>query len=258
MKTLKELYLYRHMIKSMVKKDLRGRYKGSVLGFLWTFVNPLLQLVVYTFVFSVILKNGIEKFYLYLFVALVPWIFFSSSVTGGSVCIFAQKDLVKKIYFCRQVIPVSYVTSCFVNMLFTFVIIFAVLIVSGVTINPVAIACLPVIMITEYILALGMALIAASLDVYFRDLQHILGILMMAWMYCTPIMYKVEIVPEKFMPLFNLNPMTPIITAYRDVLYYAKVPQLQTIVHALVLGIIVLVVGNFIFDKLQRHFAEEL
>ncbi|MBR1442696.1 MAG: ABC transporter permease [Firmicutes bacterium] len=258
MKTLRELYLYRHMIKSMVKKDLRGRYKGSVLGFLWTFVNPLLQLVVYTFVFSVILKNGIEKFYLYLFVALVPWIFFSSSVTGGSVCIFAQKDLVKKIYFCRQVIPVSYVTSCFVNMLFTFVIIFAVLIISGATLNPAAIACLPVIMITEYILALGMALIAASLDVYFRDLQHILGILMMAWMYCTPIMYKVEVVPEKFMPLFNLNPMTPIITAYRDVLYYAKVPQLQTIVHALVLGVIVLVVGNFIFDKLQRHFAEEL
>ena len=117
MKLLKELYAYREMIISLVRKDLRGRYKGSVLGFLWTFINPLLQLMVYTIVFSVILRAGIDKFYLFLFVALVPWIFFSSAVTGGATSILSQQDMVKKIYFPRQVLPISYVTSSFVNML---------------------------------------------------------------------------------------------------------------------------------------------
>ena len=160
MSTIKELYAYRQMIFSLVKKDLRGRYKGSVLGFLWTFINPLFQLIVYTIVFSKILPNNIDRYYLYLFVALIPWIFFSSSITVGAASIVAQKDLVKKIYFPRMVIPISYVTSCFVNMLLCFIVIFAVIIVTGAGINFLAVLTLPVIMIVEYIFALGMAMIA--------------------------------------------------------------------------------------------------
>lgn len=159
MKLLKEIFSYRQMIYSLVKKDLRGRYKGSILGFLWTFLNPLLQLAVYTFVFSIVLRAGIERFYLFLFVALVPWIFFSSSVTTGCTCILAQKDLVKKIYFPRQVLPISYVLSSFVNMLFSFIVIFAVLLFSGVGIKLEAILFLPIIMFVELVLALGMALL---------------------------------------------------------------------------------------------------
>ena len=116
-KDLKELYAYRQMIFSLVKKDLRGRYKGSVLGFMWTFINPLLQMGVYTLVFSIILRNDIDKYYLFLFVALVPWIFFSASLTGGADSVLASKDMLKKIYFPREVLPISYVTGAFVNML---------------------------------------------------------------------------------------------------------------------------------------------
>ena len=107
-KDLKELYAYRQMIFSLVKKDLRGRYKGSVLGFMWTFINPLLQMGVYTLVFSIILRNDIDKYYLFLFVALVPWIFFSASLTGGADSVLASKDMLKKIYFPREVIPISF------------------------------------------------------------------------------------------------------------------------------------------------------
>ncbi|MCD7811782.1 MAG: ABC transporter permease [Ruminococcus sp.] len=258
MKTFLEIYDYRQMIFSLVRKDLRGRYKGSVLGFLWTFINPLLQLVVYTIVFSFILPTNIDKYYLYLFVGLIPWIFFSSSITGGSSSIVAQKDLVKKIYFPRQVIPISYVTSCFVNMLLCFVVIFIVIIISGIGVNPVALLCLPIIMIVEYILALGMALLASAITVYFRDLEHILGILTMAWMYMTPIMYDKSIVPEELLPVFNLNPMTHVIECYRAVLYYKKVPELESLLSSLGLGILFLVLGHFVFLKLQKHFAEEL
>lgn len=258
MNTIREIYDYRQMIFSLVRKDLRGRYKGSVLGFLWTFINPLLQLAVYTIVFSAILKSPIEKYYLYLFVGLIPWIFFSSSITGGSASIVAQKDLIKKIYFPRQVIPISYVTSCFVNMLLCFIVIFAVVLFSGIGFDPVALLCLPVIMIVEYILALGMAMLSSAITVYFRDLEHILGILTMAWMYMTPIMYDKSIVPDKLLPLFNLNPMTHVIECYRAVLYEKKVPELESLVSSLVLGIVFLILGYFVFLKLQKHFAEEL
>lgn len=257
-KELKEIYAYRQMIFSLVKKDLRGRYKGSVLGFLWTFINPLLQLVVYTLVFSAIMRSGIEKYYLYLFVALVPWIFFSSSITTGSMCIWASQDMVKKIYFPREVLPIAYVTSGFVNMLLCFIVIFAVLIISGTGVNPVALLCLPVVMIVEYVMALGMAFLASALTVYFRDLEHILGIVTMAWMYLTPIMYSIDMVPEEMTTIFYMNPMTPVVIAYRDILYYKRIPEFQTLGHVVLVGIVVLIVGAVVFRKLQRGFAEEM
>ena len=246
------------MIFSLVKKDLRGRYKGSVLGFLWTFINPLLQLVVYTIVFSFILKSNIERYYLYLFVALIPWIFFSSSITVGAASVVAQKDLVKKIYFPRMVIPISYVTSCFVNMLLCFIVIFGVIIISGAGLNFLALLCLPVIMAVEYLLALGMAMLTSAVTVYFRDLEHILGIISMAWMYMTPIMYDKSIVPDELLPVFNLNPMTHVIGCYRAVLYYKEIPDLASLLSAAGLGVLFLIIGVLVFNRLQRHFAEEL
>lgn len=258
MNTLKELYHYREMIVSLVRKGLRGRYKGSVLGFLWTFVNPLLQLIVYTIVFSNIMRVGIEKFYLFLFVALIPWMFFSASVTGGAASIIAEGNLVKKVYFPRQVLPISYVTTAFVNMLLTFVVVLLALVVGGIGLDIRTLVYLPIVMIVEYLLALGIAMLTSALTVFFRDLEYILGIVTMAWMYLTPIMYEVDMIPEEFLSLFNLNPMTPIIVAYRDILYYKQIPRLSTLAQALAWGIIFLFVGSIIFNRLQKHFAEEL
>ena len=258
MKTIQEIFEYRQMIFSLVRKDLRGRYKGSVLGFLWTFINPLLQLVVYTIVFSNILRTDVDKYYLFLFVALVPWIFFQASIVGGSSSVLSQQDLVKKIYFPREVIPISYVTSCFVNMLFSFIIIFMVVLISGVSLNVLGLLCFPVIMLVEYILALGFAMIVSATTVYFRDLEHILGIVTMVWMYMTPIMYPLDFVPDNLRAVFMLNPMTPIVVAYRDVLYYGRVPHISTLLNGFLLGMITLVLGFIIFGKLKKNFAEEL
>lgn len=258
MKFIKELWQYREMIVSLVKRDLKSRYKGSILGFLWMFLNPLLQLGVYTVVFSIIMRMDIEKYYLFLFVALVPWIFFSTCLGGGTTVIFGQQDMVKKIYFPREVLPIAFVTSQFVNMLLSFIVILAVVFLNNIIIEPIAWLCLPLIMIIEYILSLGITLIASALTVYFRDLEHILGIVSMAWMYLTPVLYPVDRVPEGFLPLLNLNPMTPITIAYRDILYYGKAPHMNTLLSAAILGVIVLVMGRVAFSKLQRGFAEEL
>ncbi len=258
MKLIKELWHYREMIISLVKRDLKGRYKGSVMGFLWTMINPLLQLAVYTFVFSVIMPSGVERFYLFLFVALVPWLFFSTCLSTGTTVIFAQQEMVKKIYFPRQILPISFTISQFVNMLLSFVVIFIVLIFSGIKFNFKALACLPIIMLVQFILCLGITFVVSALTVYLRDLEYILSIISMAWMYLTPILYPIENVPEAYRGICYINPMTSIIVAYRDILYSSKVPEMGTLVIAVFMGILLLAIGLVSFEHLQRHFAEEL
>ena len=254
--TLKEIWEYRTMIRSLVHKDLRGRYQASVLGFLWTFIVPLCQLLVYTVVFSIILRSTVEKFYLYLFVALIPWNFFSSCLTGGSSCIIQQQSLVNKIYFPREVIPVAYVTGAFVNMLYCEIVVFAVALFSGVHFSIPGLLCLPVVMAIEYILALGITMIMSTVNVYFRVLEHILGIISMAWMFLTPIMYDMSIIPARLQPFFRLNPMTSVVTAYRDILYAGGVPELSTLGIALGMGAVFLALGFLVFGKLKRRFSE--
>lgn len=258
MNLLQELYSYREMIFSLVRRDLKGRYKGSVLGFFWTFLNPLLQLCVYTLVFSVIMRNDIEQFYFYLFVALIPWIFFSSSISSGAGCIWAQQDMVKKIYFPREVLPISFVTSQFINMLLCFVVIFVALPFTGRNFNFVAVSYLPIIMLIEYCMALGAAMLSSAITVYIRDVEYILGIVTMAWQFLTPIFYSLEQVPAEIVPAFYLNPMTSIIIAYRDILYYGQCPKMETLVEAVFFGVFLLAFGIIIFSRLKRHFAEEL
>jgi ABC-2 type transport system permease protein len=229
-----------------------------VLGFFWTFLNPLLQLLVYTLVFSIMMKNGIEKYYLFLFIALVPWIFFSTCISAGSTCVSSQQDMVKKIYFPREVLPIAFVTSQFVNMLLTFVVVFAVIIVSGVGINFVAVLFLPIVMLVEYLLAIGITFFISAVTVFFKDMQYIMNIISMVWMYMTPVLYPESIVPEKYLGLYKLNPVTPIVIAYRDILYYKKIPDLSNLLSAIILGVVFLVIGTVSFSRMKRHFAEEM
>lgn len=257
-KLFSDIYKYRQMIFSLVHKELRGRYKGSVLGFFWTFLNPLLQLIVYTFVFSILMRQQIEKYYLFLFVALVPWIFISTCVSAGSNCVFIYGDLVKKIYFPREVLPISFVTSQFVNMLYTFVVVFAVIIFTKHGLNFHALLYLPVIMVVEYVLALGLTLFFSALTVYVRDIAHILGILTMAWQFLSPVMYPSSKVPAEFLPFWNLNPMAHVLDSYRDILYFKQVPDIKTLGLAVVMGLFFLVFGEIMFAKLQKGFAENL
>lgn len=255
---IRGIFLYRDMIYSLVRRELRGRYKGSVLGFLWTYINPLCQVIIYSLVFKVIFRVNIDKFYLYLIIGMMPWTFFNTSVQGGATCIRAQADMVKKIYFPREVIPISYVTSAFVNMLLSFIIVFLAVLVSGYGINLLSFVFLPLIMIIEYIFALGIAFIASAITVYFRDLEQIISVVMMAWIYITPIMYNMDYVPEQYRILLVLNPMTPIIEVFHQILYYRIIPTTNFLLLAGGVSIVIFAVGFFVFAKLDKHFAEEL
>ena len=165
----------------------------------------------YTVVFSVLFPTTLEKFYIFLFVGLVPWLFFNTSLVGGATSITSQENLIKKIYFPRQVLPISYVSSAFINMLLTFIVIFAVLIFSGFGIDFMILWALPIVMLVEYILVLGIAMITSALTVFFRDLEYVLGIIGMLWMYLTPILYEIETIPEEYQKYIYMNPMTGVI-----------------------------------------------
>ena len=254
---LKELYNYREMVYNLVKKDLRGRYKGSVLGFLWTFINPLLQLAVYTMVFSTIMRVNVDKFYMYLFIALIPWIFFTTSVLSGTISIIQNKDLIKKIYFPRIIILISTVLATFMNMVFSMAVVILALFISGIGIS-YYILLLPIIMILEFFLVLGMVFLFSSLNVFFRDIEYILSIIMMIWFYMTPIVYTVEMIPEKYKTLFYLNPMTNIVIFYRDILFYKRMPSFGFMGGVFLYSLAMIVIGFFVFQKLQKNFVEEL
>ena len=257
--TIKEVFKYREMIFSMVRRDLRGKYQRSVFGFLWTFLNPLFQLMVYTIMFTVLFPNNmIEKFYLFLFIGLVPWLFFSICLSAGAGAVLRQESLVKKIYFPRVVLPISFVTSEFINMLLTFVVVFLAIMVSGLGIDFRVIVALPFIMLIEYIFALGITMLFSAITVYVRDLEHILSIVAMAWMYLTPILYDIDTIPEAFRKYIYINPMTSIIMSYKKVLYYKEFPLVSTLILALVEAIIVFFIGACTFIKLQKRFVEEL
>ncbi|MBC2581574.1 ABC transporter permease [Clostridium sp. DJ247] len=254
---IKQLFEYREMLNNLVRKDLRTRYKGSVLGFLWTFVNPLLQLVVYTIVFSTVMRMNIEKYPMFLFVALLPWIFFANSIQFSAGIIISNKDLVKKIYFPREVLPIALVNSGLMNLLFGFMIVFPALLISRIHLTYALIA-LPLVILVEYILTLAFSMLFSCLNVYFRDLEHILGIFIMAWFYLTPIVFPVEMVPKKYLNFFFLNPMTVIINSFRDILYYGKLPDIKALLITLITGLLMLIFSYSIFKKLQRNFAEEI
>lgn len=246
------------MIAGLVRKDLKGRYKGSVLGFLWTFLNPLLQLLVYTFAFQIVLKNPAERYYMHLFSALVPWIFFSSALTTGSKIITANSNMIKKIYFPREVLPIAYTTSSLINMFLSFIVIMAVLIVTGSEINLLPLFFIPLVSLAEFMLVLGTAFITCSLNVYFRDFEHIAGVLNTALMYISPVVYGIDYIPDNFREVYMLVPMTPIILSFRDIFYYARCPEYEILTLAFIESIAVLIIGLLLFERLKKRFAEEV
>lgn len=255
---IKEIYSYKDMVASLVKRELRGKYKGSFLGFLWTFINPLCQIIVYTIVFSIIVRSDLDKFYVYMITGMIPWLFFDASIRIGAGCVRYQGDMLKKIYFPREVLPISCVTANFVNMLFCFVIVLLVLIVSGIGFSFRALFCLPLVMLIEYVMALGVVLIISAGTVYFKDLEHIVTVALMAWIYLTPILYPIQIVPEKLLWIFKLNPMTYVIECYHAILYWKVLPTGKILSYAAIAAIALLIIGELVFKKLDDNFAEEL
>ena len=197
MNIFKNLYNYRELLKTNVQKEIRGKYKNSFLGVLWSFLNPLLQICVYALVFPLILKNDQPNYVIFLCVALIPWTFFTSCIQQSASTMLQNGNIIKKVYFPREILPISVVTSGTINFLISTIIIFAFLLIFGLGITKYVLY-FPIILIIQYFLQLGISLILSSVTVYLRDLEHLIGVALQLLFYATPIVYAAEAIPEDF------------------------------------------------------------
>ena len=257
MNIFQKIYNYRELLKTNVKKEIRGRYKNSILGVMWSFLNPLLQLAVYAIIFGALLAGGDPTYHIYICVALIPWTYFTTAITQSAFTVIGNGDIIKKVYFPREILPISVVTSGAVNFVISTIIILAFVLAAGLGLTKY-ILLYPLILLIQYILLLGISFIVSSVTVYFRDLEHIIGVVLMAAFYGTPIVYKLEQLPSSLQILMQLNPMTHLINAYRDIFYYQQMPNIKALMILLAGSLLLTVIGYFIFKRLQKGFAEEL
>ena len=257
MKKLKEIYKYRHMLVTLVKQDIDGRYKGSIFGFLWTLLNPLFMLVIYSVVFKFVFRNNIDHYPIYLFIMLMPWNAFNSMIMNGSTCVSNNASIIKKVYFPREVLPLSVVISYTIQYCFSLIVTIIAILVSGVGLSFNALL-LPLIMLVQVTFAFGIILMISAANVYVRDVQYMMNSIMMIWMYASPILYSISMVPEKFLSIYKLNPMVTILGGYKSILYDKTLPDFRALGIVFLVSLGLCVIGWLVFNKLQRRFAEEV
>lgn len=254
----KHLYQYRELLKSNVKKEIRGKYKGSFLGILWSFVNPLLQVLVYAIVFPLILKDPEPNYVVFLIIGILPWTWFTTAIGQGTFTILGNAGIIKKVYFPREILPISVVTSGLINFLISCLIIFAFLIFSPIGFSWYLIY-LPLVVLVQYVITLGLVFITSAINVYIRDAEYIINFIVNMLFYATPILYSPDVFAgTKFEVLIHLNPLATIINSYRDLLFHQTMPDLKALMIVLAIGMIILSFGILIFRKLERGFAEEV
>ena len=261
---VRELVLHRELLRNFVVRDLRGRYKGSALGILWSLASPVLMLVVYSVAFSVILRVGATDgdYAISLMAAFLPWTFLATSVQFGATALLANAALISKVYFPREVLPLSLTTANLVNMglALLFFVPFA-LVTRGA--DPWALLAAVPVTAAFFLFVVGLVLLASVLTVYFRDLEFLLSIGLTAWFFLTPVVYSEEFyandaVPDLAGQVLRFNPALPFIEAYRDVFYRVETPSATRIGACLVIGTVTFLGSYAVFNRLKRNIAEEL
>lgn len=271
MTTVLELRRHRELFANLTLRELRGKYKRSALGWGWSMVNPLAQMAIFTLVFGFFLRipppvgdpSGLDAFAFFLLCGLLPWTFLSNGVTAGMGSLLANANLVKKVWFPRQILVGSTVASFGVSFLIELAVLSGALLIAGNMVLPWMLPVLGVALI-QAAFVLGIALALAVWNVYFRDLEYLVGIGLQLWFYLTPIVYPVSVVEkelrdhETLLTLYRLNPMTRFAEIYRDLFYDLRGPTLADVAFVSACAVAALVIGWRAFNRLQGRLAEEL
>jgi lipopolysaccharide transport system permease protein len=260
---LRQLFRYRALISSLVARELKARYRGSVLGFFWSFINPLLLLVIYTVVFTVVLPGvhppELEPYAVFMFCGILPWTWFSSSLLESSNVLVAGGNLIRKVLFPAEVLPIVTVLAGLVHFCLGLPILAAFLIYYRVPVTPTDLLWLPLIVAIQLVLTVGLALLVSALTVHFRDVRDLLANLLTLWFFATPIIYPITQAPERVRRLLNLNPYTHLVIAYQEVLFKSGPFMQSSRLFAIgAASVVVLLFGYFVFDRLRDTLAEEV
>lgn len=245
---------YGFLIRQLVSRDFKTKYKRSVLGYLWSFLNPLLSMLVQYIVFSTLFKSDIENFPVYLLTGIVMFNFFSDAVGQGLGAIVVNAALITKVYVPKYIYPITKVVSCSINLLISIVPLFIVMILTGQPFRK-SVLLLPFPLVCLLVFCIGMSLILCSSMVFFRDTQYLWGIVSLAWTYATPIFYPANIIPEKFALIQKLNPMYHYIRFTRELLISGISPSIQEYGYCIAFSVIMLMIGVFVFKKAQDKFV---
>jgi ABC-type polysaccharide/polyol phosphate export permease len=254
----KELYEYRELLKSSVKKEIRGKYKASFLGVIWSFVNPLLQVLVYAIVFPYLIGNRVDNYVVYLITGIIPWTFFSTVIQTCGTCIKANSGIIKKVYFPRIILPLSAMISGLINFFISCLIILLFCIIFGVGISW-HIVFVPLYALIEGVFALGIGMIVGACDAYVQDLEYIVNFLLQLAFYGTPIVYDIGQFESAGLlgKLVMMNPMTQIVMGFRDCFLYHRLPDFGMLLPLTAVALIMLGIGTLVFNKLEKGFAEQ-
>ena len=250
----KDGYRYRELIWILAMKELKIRYKRSVLGFVWALLHPLLMTVVLTIVFSSLMRFSIEHYAVFLICCLFPWTFFTQSMAYGVESVIGNADLLRSVYLPKLVFPVSAILANLINFLFSMIPLALLLVVFNHPFHA-TLLYLPVPLLALILFTLGCGFFFAALNVFFRDVSHIVQILLAAWFYFSPILYSLDFVSSKFQVFFRLNPMLYILSGFRSVIYHGVLPSPASTAISLGCGIIVLMIGFGVFRRYQDSFV---
>lgn len=267
--TVQQLWAYRGLLYYLVLRELKARYKNSVLGFLWSLLNPLGMMLVFAVIFGILRPQAeIERYPIFLLCGLLPWNYFSDSVLGSLTSISEGASLVKKVYFPREILPIAEVLSQLVNFLLAFVVLFAILFIFRSKLNPWLWALLPLVILIQTCFQIGIGLILSTLNVFYRDTAMIMNVFILALFFLTPIFYSVDLLPQTYVtygveiPLrrvfYILNPMASIINLYRDLLYWGRSTDLDFFLRTAATAVGTLCIGYWIFNRYAGRFGEEV
>lgn len=254
MKYFQTFLRYKYLLLNLINRDIKVKYRRSVLGILWSVLNPLLMMAVIATVFSHIFKFQIENFHLYYLTGAVIYNFISEATSTSMMSVFSSAALIKKVYIPKYIFPLEKCLFAFVNLLFSLVAVAIVMLISGVRFTFTALL-FPVPIIYALIFSIGMSLILSALTVFFRDIVHIYGVFLTAWMYATPIIYPMEAVSEKIQTVMKLNPMYYYVQYFRDVVLYNTVPGIRWNLICLAFSFSMLIIGVLVFKAKQDKFV---
>lgn len=256
-RNLSEMWKFRNLIIALVRKHLSARYRGSFLGFLWSFLNPLLLLAVYSFVFQYYMRfEGVENYSLFLFVGLLPWIWFSSGILEATSSISSGGNLITKAIFPAHVLPMVSVFTNLANFLLAMPVLLLFMLGTGVYPSFKLVLWFPVIVFIELIFLSGLSLMFSALNVRYRDIQHILANFLTLWFFLSPILYPVENVPEQFRFSLFFNPVAQFTLMYHAVFLEGAHPPMSALLNVSLSACLVFVLGNYIFNRCRDGFAE--
>ena len=256
-RAFRELLAYREILLILIWRDLKTRYRGSVLGFLWTFLNPLLLMIIYSLVFSVYMRMEMRAYPIFLFAGLLPWIWFSSAMLSGASSIVESGSLIKRVPFPPHLLPAVSVTATLINFLLALPLLVAFMVAWGFPLGW-SLATLPVTIAIQYVFTLGLTIVLSMLTVRYRDLQQLLANLLTLWFFLTPVLYPTTLVPARFQGFLMLNPMAILVGSFQDALYRAHPPPVQHLALVAVFAVVVLGLALAVSDRLRWGLAEQV